>query len=75
MKKFTFILLGLLALLAVGSLQAQESVTLTYMASQGWVPDAEIELGAQFEEETGIHVDYQIIPADQYFTVFNFDRV
>jgi raffinose/stachyose/melibiose transport system substrate-binding protein len=69
MKKITFLVLALLLVLAVGSLQAQDSVTLTYMASQGWVPDAEIELGAQFEEETGIHVDYQIIPADQYFTV------
>lgn len=68
MKKLTSTLLGLLLLLAVSSVQAQ-SVTLTYMASQGWIPDAEIELGAQFEEETGIHVDYQIIPADQYFTV------
>jgi raffinose/stachyose/melibiose transport system substrate-binding protein len=69
MKKLTIILLGLLVVLTVGSVQAQESVTLTYMASQGWVPDAEIELGAQFEEETGIHIDYQIVPADQYFTV------
>ncbi len=71
MKKTTcFVLvLGLLMLFAVGSAQAQESVTLTYMASQGWIPDAEIELGALFEEETGIHVDYQIVPADQYFTL------
>ncbi len=70
MKKQTLIVvLGLLMLLAVGSLQAQEPVTLTYMASQDWIHDAEIELGAQFEEETGIHVDYQIIPSDQYFTV------
>ena len=69
MKKLTLIVLGLLTLLTVGILQAQEPVTLTYMASQGWVPDAEIELGARFEEETGIHVDYQIVPADQYFTV------
>ncbi len=69
MKKLTFIVLSLLMVLAVGSLQAQEPVTITYMASQGWIPDAEIELGAQFEAETGIHVDYQIVPADQYFTV------
>ncbi len=69
MKKLTITIVGLLALLAVSSLQAQRSVTLTYMASQGWIPDAEIELGAQFEAETGIHVDYQIIPADQYFTI------
>lgn len=69
MKKLTFIVLGLLLVLPMGSFQAQEPVTLTYLASQGWIPDAEIELGAQFEEETGIHVDYQIVPADQYFTL------
>jgi raffinose/stachyose/melibiose transport system substrate-binding protein len=69
MKKLSFIVLGLLMLLTVGSLQAQDAVTLSYMASQGWIPDAEIELGALFEEETGIHIDYQIVPADQYFTL------
>jgi raffinose/stachyose/melibiose transport system substrate-binding protein len=69
MKKLTYIVLGLLTFLAMGSLQAQDTVTLTYMASQGWIPDAEIELGAKFEEETGIHVDYQIVPADQYFAL------
>ena len=40
--------------------------TITLMASQDWVKDAEMELGKKFEEETGIAVDYQIIPADQY---------
>lgn len=40
--------------------------TITVMASQDWVEDAEQELGKKFEEETGIHVDYQIVPADQY---------
>ncbi|MBK8050681.1 MAG: hypothetical protein IPK16_28390 [Anaerolineales bacterium] len=44
-------------------------VTLTYMASQGWIKDAELELAKKFEEQTGIHIDYQIIPADQYFSV------
>lgn len=44
-------------------------LTLTLMASQGWVKDAELELAKKFEEQTGIHVDYQIIPADQYFSV------
>ena len=47
----------------------KSDVTLTYIASQGWVHDAEQELGKKFEAETGIHIDYQIIPADQYFTV------
>ncbi|GAB4565017.1 MAG: extracellular solute-binding protein [Anaerolineae bacterium] len=48
---------------------AEEPITLTVMASQGWIKDAELELAKKFEEETGIHVDYQILPADQYFTV------
>lgn len=47
----------------------REKVTITYMASQGWIKDAELELAKKFEEETGIHVDYQILPADQYFNV------
>lgn len=42
------------------------SSTITIMASQDWIEDSEQELGAKFEEETGIHVDYQILPADQY---------
>lgn len=52
-----------------GSAAPQSGVTLTYMASQGWIKDAELELAKKFEEQTGIHVDYQIIPADQYFSV------
>lgn len=48
---------------------APSKVTLTVMASQGWIKDAELELAKKFEAETGIHVDYQIIPADQYFNV------
>jgi raffinose/stachyose/melibiose transport system substrate-binding protein len=47
----------------------KEKVTISYMASQGWITDAELELAKKFEEQTGIHVDYQIIPADQYFNV------
>jgi len=46
-----------------------EKVTLTYLVSQGWLSDAEQELGQKFEEQTGIHIDYQVVPADQYFTV------
>ena len=44
-------------------------MTITYLASQNWVLDSERELAEKFEAETGIHVDYQIIPADQYFSV------
>jgi len=50
---------------------AKSNVTLTYMASQDWIMDAEKALGKKFEEQTGIHIDYQIIPSDQYFNVLN----
>lgn len=41
-------------------------VVISVMASQDWIQDAEMELGEKFTEETGIKVDYQIVPADQY---------
>ncbi len=50
-----------------GSSESSASgTTITVMASQDWVEDSEQELGKKFEEETGIHVDYEIVPADQY---------
>ena len=44
-------------------------VTLTYLASQDWVKNAEQELAKKFEEKTGIAIDFQIVPSDQYFNV------
>lgn len=52
-----------------GGPAAQAGTTITFMASQGWVKDPELELAKQFETQTGIHVDYQITPADQYVSV------
>jgi len=71
MKKLILITVLVMSMVALGSvaIHAQENVTLTYMTSQGWVFDSEMALGQQFEEETGIQIDYQVIPADQYFTV------
>ena len=48
---------------------AQDKVTLTYLTSQGWALDAHLALIKKFEKETGIAIDTQIIPADQYFNV------
>ncbi len=62
---------GSSALLSVPA-AAQDSagdVTLTVMASQDWIKPAEQQLAEKFEAETGIHVDYQIIPSDQYFNI------
>ncbi|WP_168735620.1 ABC transporter substrate-binding protein [Cohnella fermenti] len=47
----------------------KKNITLTYMASQGWIKDAEMELAKKFEEETGIKIDFQNVPSDQYFNV------
>ena len=77
MKKPTLVLVALSVILALvvpglgsGSrADARRATTITYLASQDWVKQSEIDLGAKFEEETGIHVDYQIIPSDQYFNV------
>ncbi|MDD9270519.1 ABC transporter substrate-binding protein [Paenibacillus sp. GCM10023248] len=55
---------------ATGSAESsKKDVTLTYIASQGWIKDTEMQLAKKFESETGIRIDYQIIPADQYFNV------
>ncbi len=48
---------------------AAASVTLSYLVSQGWAPDAEMALATQFEQKTGIKIDFQVIPSDQYFNV------
>lgn len=77
MKKLTFVLvvvfvmLGLVGpTLGAGSrVDARRATTITYLASQDWIKQSEMDLGAKFEKETGIHVDYQIIPSDQYFNV------
>ena len=49
--------------------QGEAHGTLTYMASEDRIKDAELELAKKFEAETGIHIDYQIIPAAQYFAL------
>lgn len=71
MKKLILIAVLAMSMIVLGSVavHAQSNVTLTYLASQGWIFDAEQALGQKFEEQTGIHIDYQIIPADQYFNV------
>lgn len=47
----------------------KKNVTLTYVASQGWIKDSEMQLAKKFEEETGIRIDFQIVPSDQYFNM------
>ncbi|NLW11375.1 MAG: extracellular solute-binding protein [Clostridiaceae bacterium] len=46
--------------------EGQEDITLSFMAGQDWIQDAELDLAKKYEEETGVKIDYQIVPADQY---------
>jgi len=71
MKKQVLIAFLVMMMAALGSvaIHAQSNVTLTYIASQGWIFQSEQDLGQKFEQQTGIHIDYQIIPSDQYFNV------
>ncbi len=59
-------MVGTMTVAGSGAAVWAEGETISVLCSQDWVEDAEQELGAKFEEQTGIHVDYQIIPADQY---------
>lgn len=45
---------------------AKRNLTLSVMASQDQIMDAEVELAKAFEAETGIKIDYQIVPSDQF---------
>jgi raffinose/stachyose/melibiose transport system substrate-binding protein len=47
----------------------KENVTISVMASQDWIKSSEQVLAGRFEEQTGIHIDFQIIPSAQYFDV------
>ncbi len=44
----------------------KSDVTISFMASQDWIQDAELDLAKKFTEQTGIKVDYQIVPSEQY---------
>lgn len=71
-KLFTSLTVGAMLVgsaVAMAAPAAAQDKTITVMASQDWIKQAEMDLAEQFEAETGIAVDYQIIPADQYFNV------
>ncbi len=48
---------------------AAAPVTLTYLVSQGWTSDAQTALFKQFTQQTGITIDVQVVPSDQYFNL------
>ena len=69
MKKLLALTLALMLLLSAAAVVHAEDVEIIYMASADWVQDAEMELAEIFTEKTGINVDFQISPSDQYTTL------
>jgi raffinose/stachyose/melibiose transport system substrate-binding protein len=57
------------ALLGAGAAQAEAKLTLTYIADPNWVKEPEKALAKKFEEQTGIAIDFQLVPSDQYFNL------
>lgn len=47
----------------------KETKVLTVAASQNWIVDVDKKLAEKFEEETGIKIDFQLSPDDQYQTI------
>ncbi len=69
MKKFvavSFIVLLLFTLFLVSGFAAGKNVTLTVLSGQDQIRDAEVKLAEKFTQKTGIKIDFQIIPADQF---------
>ncbi len=70
LKKVTAAALCAAMVLPAGAVHAEEEkVTLTFAASQNWILDVDRELAKKFEEETGIAIDFQLSPDDQYQTI------
>lgn len=65
MKKMGSLMIVLLLILAVMPVSAQE-VTLTMQASQGWTDEADEHIADMFFKESGVRIEFQIVPADQH---------
>ena len=52
-----------------GKGEAKKDITITVAASQSWIADIDRTLAEEFTEKTGIKVDYQLNPDDQYTNI------
>lgn len=67
MKKIALLLALILVL---GTIPAfAEGTTIVVAASQNWIKDIDRELAEEFTTETGIAIDFQLSPDDQYQTI------
>ncbi|MEP6828079.1 MAG: hypothetical protein ABJA10_08390, partial [Aestuariivirga sp.] len=67
----SFVAVAAVAVAGLGASAAfgDAKVTLTYQVDANWIKDGERKLAKKFEEQTGIAIDFQIVPADQFFNV------
>ncbi|MTI62018.1 MAG: carbohydrate ABC transporter substrate-binding protein [Firmicutes bacterium] len=68
MKKIVLLVLAVSVLIFIvaGAVVQAKAVTLRIMAPQDHVRPVEEELAEKFTDETGIEIDFQIVPSDQY---------
>ncbi|HEX3048786.1 MAG TPA: ABC transporter substrate-binding protein [Bacillota bacterium] len=59
-------LLLLVTLFLVSGFVAGKNITLTVLSSQDQIRDAEVKLAEKFTQKTGIKIDFQIIPSEQF---------
>jgi raffinose/stachyose/melibiose transport system substrate-binding protein len=72
MKKRMVLVLAVMLIVAASACaegKAEGKVTVSFLVNQGWVLTAEPELAQKFEAKTGIKIDYQLTPTDQYENV------
>ncbi|MBT3274398.1 MAG: carbohydrate ABC transporter substrate-binding protein [Spirochaetales bacterium] len=60
---------GAIGLFAAGGGESSKPVTLTVAASQNWVKDIDREIAEDFKAKTGITIDFQVNPDDQYLQI------
>ena len=62
----SIMLLLLFTLFLVSGFAASKNITLTILSSQDQIRDAEVTLAEKFTQKTGIKIDFQIIPSEQF---------
>ncbi len=73
---FLLALIALLSMLLAGcggssSGSGKSNITLTVLLSQGWIHPPEYTEAKQFQAQTGIHIDYEVIPSANYYQVLS----
>jgi raffinose/stachyose/melibiose transport system substrate-binding protein len=65
------LIVALALVFGAGALSAQSGATLEVITNQGWLHPSGIDktLAEQFTKESGINVDFQVIPQDQYVSL------